>query len=351
MERLRRTDLRGAMDLVGECSEAEDVGSLGAAMLGVTRLVPGAVAFNEIDLGRRTATALRDPPDLGSERSTLEFARLAHQNPLVVHGGDRDPASTISDFLSDRSFRALELYDVIFAPLGFRDQIALHLRTSPDRVAGIAINRERRGFSARDRAMLDLLAPHLRRAYRQAVERERGAAAWALLEQGMREGGTATVLVDPDGRVASIDPGAELLLRRFFGAVSDGGLPARLRDWLERPRVPLVVEDDRGARLSVRLIERRGRPGWRALLLDRWGAGATPAELAGLGLTPRQAEALAWAARGLGDIAIGARMGISPRTVNKHLEHVYRTLGARGRTEAVALALSRPSRAATPERS
>jgi DNA-binding CsgD family transcriptional regulator len=331
------------MDLVGECGEAEDVGSLGAAMLGLARLVPGAITFNEIDLVRRTATALRDPPELGGERSMLEFARLAHQNPLVVHGGEREVASAISDLLSDRSFRALELYDAVFAPLGFRDQIALHLQTSAERVAGIAINRERRGFSARDRAILELLAPHLRRVYRQVVERERHLAAWGLLAQGIGESGAVMVLIDPGGYLTASDPEAGRLLRHFFGAAADGDLPAPIREWLRAPRAALAVEDERGARLSVRLVERPGRPGWRALLLDRWGAGPTPAELGGLGLTPRESEALAWAARGLGDLAIGARMGISPRTVNKHLEHVYRKLDASGRTEAVAKALLRPS--------
>ncbi len=332
------------MDLVGECSEAPDVASLGASMLGIARLVPGAIAFNEIDLARRTATALRDPVDLGGELSRLEFARLAHQNPLIVHGDDTRPAAAISDFLSDRSFRALELHDALFAPLGFRDQIAFHLRTTPDRIAGVAINRETRGFSARDRALLDLLAPHLRRAYRQVVERERGLAAWELLSAGIGESGAAALLVDPEGYLAASDPAAASLLRRFFGEASGDCLPTSLRQWLDAPEAPLVVEDERGGRLSVRLLERPGRPGWRALLLDTWGAGPTPAELARLGLTPRESEVLGWAARGLGDIGIGAEMGISPRTVNKHLEHIYRKIGARGRTEAVALALSRRPR-------
>ena len=48
----------------------------------------------------------------------------------------------------------------------------------------------------------------------------------------------------------------------------------------------------------------------------------------------------AWAARGKSDGEIGAVLSISPRTVNKHLEHVFRKLGARNRAEAVAKAMS-----------
>lgn len=58
-------------------------------------------------------------------------------------------------------------------------------------------------------------------------------------------------------------------------------------------------------------------------------------------LTLRQREVLALAGLGLTDTAIGHRLGCSPRTVDKHLEHVYRRLGVRGRTQAVAFLLTR----------
>jgi DNA-binding CsgD family transcriptional regulator len=45
---------------------------------------------------------------------------------------------------------------------------------------------------------------------------------------------------------------------------------------------------------------------------------------------------LAWVARGKSDTAIGNLLSISSRTVNKHLEHVYRKLGVSSRAEAVA---------------
>ncbi len=151
MERLRHTDLRGALDLVGECESATDLPSFRRALLGIGRLVPGVVAYNEIDLREGGATALFDPAELAGADEIAEFARLAHQNPLVVHGRAGEPCA-ISDVLSSRSFRALEIYDVIFAPNGFQDQVAVHLRTPSSRVAGVAINRERRGFSRRDRA-------------------------------------------------------------------------------------------------------------------------------------------------------------------------------------------------------
>lgn len=53
-------------------------------------------------------------------------------------------------------------------------------------------------------------------------------------------------------------------------------------------------------------------------------------------LTPRQRQVLRLVALGLTDTAIGHRLDCSPRTVDKHLEHIYRQLGVSCRTAAIA---------------
>ena len=58
------------------------------------------------------------------------------------------------------------------------------------------------------------------------------------------------------------------------------------------------------------------------------------------GLTPREREVLHWLAHGKTDADIAALLGTSPRTVHKHLEHVYVKLGVETRTAAVMRALA-----------
>ncbi len=53
-------------------------------------------------------------------------------------------------------------------------------------------------------------------------------------------------------------------------------------------------------------------------------------------LTDRQLQVLDLVADGLTDVAIAHRLGCSPRTVDKHLEHAYRRLGVSCRTAAMA---------------
>lgn len=52
-------------------------------------------------------------------------------------------------------------------------------------------------------------------------------------------------------------------------------------------------------------------------------------------LTVREQQVLRWLAHGKTDREIAAMLGISARTVQKHLQHVYVKLGVENRTAAV----------------
>jgi DNA-binding CsgD family transcriptional regulator len=55
-------------------------------------------------------------------------------------------------------------------------------------------------------------------------------------------------------------------------------------------------------------------------------------------LTPREVEVLNWIASGKTDRDIADILGMRPRTVNKHLEHIYVKLGVETRTAAASMA-------------
>jgi DNA-binding NarL/FixJ family response regulator len=57
-------------------------------------------------------------------------------------------------------------------------------------------------------------------------------------------------------------------------------------------------------------------------------------------LTEREVEVLAMAAKGYTNKAIGAQLGISDRTVQGHLAHIFDKMNATSRTEAVMRAVS-----------
>ena len=79
------------------------------------------------------------------------------------------------------------------------------------------------------------------------------------------------------------------------------------------------------------------------LMQDAGAAGFSPLAESDLGtlLTPREMEVLGTIGEGLTNKAIARRLGISLHTVKFHIESVFRKLGARTRTEALARAAER----------
>jgi DNA-binding CsgD family transcriptional regulator len=73
---------------------------------------------------------------------------------------------------------------------------------------------------------------------------------------------------------------------------------------------------------------------YRHALVRQRNIGALP-------VTPREREVLEWLAGGKTDREIGEILGMSPRTVQKHLQHIYEKLGVETRTAAVMRALGK----------
>jgi DNA-binding CsgD family transcriptional regulator len=59
-----------------------------------------------------------------------------------------------------------------------------------------------------------------------------------------------------------------------------------------------------------------------------------------LGLTQREAQVLAWIAKGKGNYESGVILGAKPRTICKHVEHILSKLNVENRTAAAAIAFA-----------
>jgi len=74
-----------------------------------------------------------------------------------------------------------------------------------------------------------------------------------------------------------------------------------------------------------------------------WGVPSTSSPAPGRPLTEREREVLHWLGSGKTDKDIGEILGISPRTVHKHLQGIYGKLGVETRTAAVVRAMKSAS--------
>ena len=236
MRTLRESDFHQALDVLGAMREAaHDTASF--ARLGVERL-PALVAseFTTLSIcnlvnGKREVYGL--PAGTLSAADREAFNRHFEQHPLVRYHGYAGGQDTwrISDSVPIERFRRSALYNDYYRRIRIDQAMALPVYVRDGLLVSFVLNRTRRDFSDRERALLDLLRPHIARVYQRI------------------------------------------------------GFSNRL--------------------------------------------------------TAREAEVLRWVAAGKSDAQIGAILGASPRTVQKHLQRVYEKLGVEGRT-AAAMRLVRP---------
>lgn len=102
----------------------------------------------------------------------------------------------------------------------------------------------------------------------------------------------------------------------------------------------LVIEKPT-SRLILKATDIDNDEQWLILLQEESETGQIEAIRASFKLTKRQSEVLHWVILGKTDKTIAQILGTSPRTVNKHLEHVFVKLGVETRTAAASIAVNK----------
>ncbi|MDB3925580.1 DNA-binding response regulator [Porticoccaceae bacterium] len=153
--------------------------------------------------------------------------------------------------------------------------------------------------------------------------------------------GQNSLAVDAMGNILWSTPNTHSLLAGY-GADQQWistTLPIYIAPWLEAGAIePLLIEDlsepllvktmDKElAEERLLVIEPANKPREEDLLREKFE------------LTPRESEVLTWISRGKTNQEIAMILDFSPRTVNKHLEQIFRKLGVENRTTAAAVSL------------
>ncbi|MEC5396698.1 response regulator transcription factor [Uliginosibacterium sp. H1] len=177
--------------------------------------------------------------------------------------------------------------------------------------------------------------------------------------------GQATLSIHPGShRITWQTPLARRLMREHFPQLStqlsashpgedDNTAPPTLLDWIAATRArratgqadstPLVLAHG-GKRLILTPHEETADGEWLLVLREESDTASIEALIAAFRLTMREAEVLHWVTKGKTNKDIGDILGTSPRTVHKHLEHVFEKLGVETRTAAANLALGKLQR-------
>jgi DNA-binding CsgD family transcriptional regulator len=360
MKRLSTRRLEKVLAFLRETYQAHDLDEFARVVpAAITRVIEAEVStYSEVNPGRKRIGWHHEPGDMPLLEFRSIFERLMHGDPLVTwyaNGAD-GTAVKISDLMTARQFRSLPIYKEFYRPLGLEHQIAFLLDTLEPLLVGVTLNRSARDFTEEDRLTLNLVRPHLIQAYRNAGTVTLSRRDIALVTQGIEDTGRAIVLVSREGAVLRTTPRACRWLALYFGWPGRGSsrrLPEALDRWLQeetrkrshsdavgRPSVPFAIGNDRGT-LTVRMLVQDDQA---LLLLDERTriAAHDPSfmhGLHGIGLTPRESQVMSWVAEGKTNPEIAVILGMSTRTVQTHLEHVYRKLDVDTRAAATAKAM------------
>lgn len=167
----------------------------------------------------------------------------------------------------------------------------------------------------------------------------RNARVARLAQEAVDVAGLGTVVLDSLDRMAWRSPQATVWLDQAFG--TDDAARRKAAQWLATARIgdgmanPVTAP---GGRLLARHLG-QGSLGESMLLLSLEPIDQAAAQrLRDVALTPRETEVLSWLAKGKTNRDIADILGMSHRTVNKHLEHVFEKLGVETRSAAAAIA-------------
>lgn len=167
-------------------------------------------------------------------------------------------------------------------------------------------------------------------------------------QQSIESCGKAGFSMDTEGNITWQTPRASAWLAGYLPEGRRGERWQQLRSWVDRS-----ARLDAGAEGSAPLFLAAGdsvmrlhylgltQGGDRLLMLEeeRNEHRATRCLTQQLRLTRREAEVLNWLCAGKTNRDIAQILGMSPRTVNKHLERIYQKLGIETRASAVAIAM------------
>jgi DNA-binding CsgD family transcriptional regulator len=354
---LSQKDCKSLLDCIQELHSFRSQSSLLDWLLesALPRLIPSDwLSYNDVDLRnpKNTVSIITDQARSALAPLLPRFTEVVHQHPLVIGQMQADdfPVQKISDFLTEEAYHKLELYRDVYRHLGVEYQIALPVKSAPDHIAAFALSRQQRDYTERDRAILEMLRPHLVIAFNNLALAAESKIVLEGAVMALDELCSATIIVDRTNHILyHTGPGLQ-----WIGATYPGVLPERISGWLRSGGLAASTEtitlQSDACQIRIRVAP-TSSPDRLLLVLTQEKDWPSMALTLDLGLTKREFEVADWIRQGKATADIATIIGVSPRTIHKHVEHIYEKLGVETRAGLAAyLNAATPSRVSGQER-
>ena len=249
------------------------------------------IDFCDVDNINNLGLYIIDPPEILTPENASIFEKYMHEHPIfnVIHPLQSNPfrnhysgmahpflekisqarkkmgfssyesvegkAILRSDILTNSEFEQTSLYGELFKKLGFETQMGILIINRWHRTVGFGLKRSKRGFSERDRLLLNLLGPHLIQAYHNTEAFGQGKELLVPSQKGHEEPDHGIIVLSRDGNILFCSKKAHHLLieyTSFRGGSLLEILRRRVRYYqsllsqersILEPRRPLVMEN------------------------------------------------------------------------------------------------------------
>lgn len=320
-------------------------------------LVPNDIASFEAfkESGEALGIIVYEPISAVDNGDLSTYYNFIHEHPLfeAVFIDHQLAAAPMMDFDSKSDFGSSGLFNEYYRQVHIEKQISTAFSVDEEVFVTLAINRSKTDFQPIERELTTLFRPHIASAIRNS---------WVLDKVKERENGLLNILdqsdvgaitIGSDGRLQFLSRRAINIIGRFFHGetLTAGGLPLNLWNWATRnglngagtngsgfskPFLPLRIETETET-LSAEIAYDPGTGSSTILLKAKTRMNASGLEQ--LGLTKTEASVLYLLACGKTNADIAELNGVSPRTVQKHVENICNKLGVENRTAAAMRAM------------
>lgn len=336
------------------------------AMLRVmAELVPSdVIGWNEYNLKANTLRFTAFPPVWPALAKRLESVGLyAHQSPFPAYFGASGDRSwrMITDFIPIEEFAKTDFCSRILMPDMGPHQIGTVLHEVGGIMNAFTLNRIHSPFSERDREVLNLLYPHLSLSYSNVRALNEARHSTQMLQQVVEAAPAGYLFLSDSGSPQWMTQKARDIFRQHCAdEVSDGGgIPNSVSTWMRQAVRRIKQGDylnaayvqrkpDPGPRLEARLLPAR-LAGW-IMVVEAHPAQARPRFHPDPTLTGRENEVLRWMTEGKRNQEIAVILGISPRTVERHVASVLEKMNVENRASAIVSAMTKTAQTAKTDR-
>jgi DNA-binding CsgD family transcriptional regulator len=312
--------------------------------------------YAEVDTLKLHAATVSDNDAWLSPKLVDTWARETLGPEILPYWQGFKPFQVIkfSDVVSEDELRSKQIYQEFYREVDILYQMVLPFISDRGMVLSMGFSRSgsvRRDFTEQERELLIELGPHLAQAYLTAEAHDRAIHGRSFSDIDLSRTEAGLILLTPHGNVSSATWNARRWVSEFFGDFPQfsSRLPESLWDWV-RFVMAQCEAARRGAALPIRspLVIRREQRQLHVSLIDgledrgpalvfEHHAPIPLHEVARiLGTTLRETEVIRWLLQGKSNEEIATILGISPRTVQTHLQRIYQKLGVSSRTQAIA---------------